>query len=188
MFCNSQLTTFEKEQVRHVSRHMEEIVFAVVPREYEDWTFCSVSENHSEREKLCGEWAALHPLQVIVPLPSQMVPVGGSYRTTGLAKLKMVLVPLLPRPTHELYPYTCDYYPIAFQEQERCTASLKIETHLENIVVLCRYAEHRTGILRNVLKFSQHPQLRHLFLLWRVVPKPAEKKLVLEDQSSGRRA
>lgn len=96
MFCNSQLTTFEKEQIRHISRHMEEIAFAVVPREYEDWTFYSDSENHWERAKPCGEWAVSHPSQVVVSLPSQMVPVGGSYRITGLTKLKWFLCDCCP--------------------------------------------------------------------------------------------
>lgn len=96
MSCNSELSTFEKEQIKHISRHMEEIAFAVVPREYEDWTFYSDSESHLEKEKAGGEWAASHPLQMIMPLSSQTVPIGSSYKITGLAKSKWFLCDCCP--------------------------------------------------------------------------------------------
>ncbi|KAL8714822.1 MAG: hypothetical protein Q9220_001335 [cf. Caloplaca sp. 1 TL-2023] len=41
MFCQQSTGKRVKDYIRHISRHMEEIAFVVVPRQYEDWAFYS---------------------------------------------------------------------------------------------------------------------------------------------------
>ena len=52
VFCTESLSGTERDKFRHVARHMEEMAFSIVPRQYEHWDF--YTDCGSREEGLTG--------------------------------------------------------------------------------------------------------------------------------------